>query len=44
MASSEAEREAMTRALALALNGPRGLNPQVGAVILSPAGELIAKR
>ena len=43
MASSEAEREAMTRALALALNGPRGLNPQVGAVILSPAGELIAE-
>ena len=43
MASSEAEREAMTRALALALNGPRGLNPQVGAVILSPAGEVIAE-
>ncbi|HWU27938.1 MAG TPA: riboflavin biosynthesis protein RibD, partial [Microbacterium sp.] len=43
MASSEAEREAMTRALALALNGPRGLNPQVGAVILSAAGEVIAE-
>ncbi|MGN7977124.1 bifunctional diaminohydroxyphosphoribosylaminopyrimidine deaminase/5-amino-6-(5-phosphoribosylamino)uracil reductase RibD [Microbacterium sp. 22195] len=43
MASSEAEREAMTRALALAPNGPRGLNPQVGAVILSPAGEVIAE-
>lgn len=33
----------MTRALALAANGPRGVNPQVGAVILSPAGEIIAE-
>lgn len=43
MAVSAAERDAMRRALALAANGPRGLNPQVGAVILSPAGEVIAE-
>lgn len=43
MATSEAERDAMTRALALAGNGPRGLNPQVGAVILSAAGDVIAE-
>lgn len=43
MASSEAERDAMTRALALALNGPRGLNPQVGAVILSATGDVVAE-
>ncbi|GAA2003547.1 diaminohydroxyphosphoribosylaminopyrimidine deaminase/5-amino-6-(5-phosphoribosylamino)uracil reductase [Microbacterium ulmi] len=33
----------MRRALALAERGPRGVNPQVGAVILSPAGEVIAE-
>ncbi|MBN9178702.1 MAG: bifunctional diaminohydroxyphosphoribosylaminopyrimidine deaminase/5-amino-6-(5-phosphoribosylamino)uracil reductase RibD [Microbacterium sp.] len=33
----------MTRALELARRGPRGLNPQVGAVLLSPAGEIIAE-
>ena len=33
----------MARALKLARNGPRGVNPQVGAVILSPAGEVIAE-
>ncbi|QMU97571.1 bifunctional diaminohydroxyphosphoribosylaminopyrimidine deaminase/5-amino-6-(5-phosphoribosylamino)uracil reductase RibD [Microbacterium esteraromaticum] len=43
MAVTEAERGAMTRALALAANGPRGINPQVGAVILSPAGEVLAE-
>ncbi|MFE6734432.1 bifunctional diaminohydroxyphosphoribosylaminopyrimidine deaminase/5-amino-6-(5-phosphoribosylamino)uracil reductase RibD [Microbacterium sp. NPDC057650] len=43
MTVTEAERDAMSRALALAANGPRGLNPQVGAVILSPAGEIIAE-
>src|SRR5690554_652432 len=42
MAVNEAERDAMARALALAAHGPRGLNPQVGAVILSPAGEILA--
>ncbi|HWS50832.1 MAG TPA: bifunctional diaminohydroxyphosphoribosylaminopyrimidine deaminase/5-amino-6-(5-phosphoribosylamino)uracil reductase RibD, partial [Microbacterium sp.] len=30
-------------ALELAARGPRGVNPQVGAVILSPAGEVIAE-
>ncbi|MFC4140516.1 MULTISPECIES: bifunctional diaminohydroxyphosphoribosylaminopyrimidine deaminase/5-amino-6-(5-phosphoribosylamino)uracil reductase RibD [unclassified Microbacterium] len=43
MTVTEAERDAMSRALALAANGPRGLNPQVGAVILSPAGEVLAE-
>ncbi|WP_313355199.1 bifunctional diaminohydroxyphosphoribosylaminopyrimidine deaminase/5-amino-6-(5-phosphoribosylamino)uracil reductase RibD [Microbacterium sp.] len=43
MAVTEAERDAMHRALALAGMGPRGLNPQVGAVILSPAGDVIAE-
>ena len=37
------ERDAMSRALAIARNGPRGLNPQVGAVILSPDGEILAE-
>lgn len=43
MAVTEAERRAMTHALALAARGPRGANPQVGAVILSPAGDIIAE-
>ncbi|MGK3948319.1 bifunctional diaminohydroxyphosphoribosylaminopyrimidine deaminase/5-amino-6-(5-phosphoribosylamino)uracil reductase RibD [Microbacterium sp. K2] len=43
MAVNEAERRAMTRALELATLGPRGVNPQVGAVILSPEGEIIAE-
>lgn len=38
-----AEREAMRRALLLARNGPRGVNPQVGAVVLSPTGKLLAE-
>jgi len=42
MAVHEVERRAMTRALELAARGPRGANPQVGAVILSPAGEILA--
>jgi len=37
------ERDAMRRALTLARRGPRGVNPQVGAVILSPDGETIAE-
>lgn len=37
------DRRAMTRALDLARRGPRGLNPQVGAVLLSAAGEIIAE-
>ncbi|WP_298860591.1 bifunctional diaminohydroxyphosphoribosylaminopyrimidine deaminase/5-amino-6-(5-phosphoribosylamino)uracil reductase RibD [uncultured Microbacterium sp.] len=43
MASTQAERDAMTRALALAANGPRSTNPQVGAVILSASGEILAE-
>ncbi len=43
MAVTEAERRAMTRAIALAARGPRGINPQVGAVILSPAGDFLAE-
>jgi diaminohydroxyphosphoribosylaminopyrimidine deaminase/5-amino-6-(5-phosphoribosylamino)uracil reductase len=43
MAVNEAERRAMARALELATRGPRGVNPQVGAVILSPEGEIIAE-
>lgn len=38
-----ASERAMRRALTLALAGPRGLNPQVGAVLLSPAGEVLAE-
>jgi diaminohydroxyphosphoribosylaminopyrimidine deaminase/5-amino-6-(5-phosphoribosylamino)uracil reductase len=43
MTVSDTEQDAMTRALALARRGPVGLNPQVGAVILSPGGEVIAE-
>jgi len=43
MAVNEAERHAMTRALELAARGPRGVNPQVGAVILSPDGVTLAE-
>jgi diaminohydroxyphosphoribosylaminopyrimidine deaminase / 5-amino-6-(5-phosphoribosylamino)uracil reductase len=43
MAVNEAERRAMTRALELATLGPRGVNPQVGAVILSPDGDVLAE-
>jgi len=41
--ASTAEHDAMRRALAIALRGPRGINPQVGAVLLSPDGEIIAE-
>ncbi|WP_223626246.1 bifunctional diaminohydroxyphosphoribosylaminopyrimidine deaminase/5-amino-6-(5-phosphoribosylamino)uracil reductase RibD [Microbacterium sp. EST19A] len=43
MAVNGTEREAMTHALELAARGPRGVNPQVGAVILSPDGEVLAE-
>ncbi|MBT2485229.1 MULTISPECIES: bifunctional diaminohydroxyphosphoribosylaminopyrimidine deaminase/5-amino-6-(5-phosphoribosylamino)uracil reductase RibD [unclassified Microbacterium] len=43
MAVNEAERRAMSRALELAARGPRGVNPQVGAVFLSPGGEILAE-
>jgi len=41
--ASAVEIDAMRRALQLARRGPRGLNPQVGAVILSPRGEILAE-
>lgn len=41
--ATAAETDAMRRALRLARNGPRGLNPQVGAVILSPEGAVLAE-
>ena len=37
------ETEAMRRALSLARRGPTGVNPQVGAVILSPTGDVLAE-
>src|SRR6185437_1643188 len=40
---ADVERAAMARALELALLGPRGFNPQVGAVILSPDGRVLAE-
>jgi diaminohydroxyphosphoribosylaminopyrimidine deaminase/5-amino-6-(5-phosphoribosylamino)uracil reductase len=43
MTATAAEHDAMRRALALARRGPRGVNPQVGAVILSPTGETLAE-
>ncbi|WP_435743501.1 bifunctional diaminohydroxyphosphoribosylaminopyrimidine deaminase/5-amino-6-(5-phosphoribosylamino)uracil reductase RibD [Microbacterium sp. PMB16] len=43
MAVNETERQAMSRALELAALGPRGVNPQVGAVLLSPDGEVLAE-
>ena len=43
MTHSENDDTAMRRALELARRGPRGVNPQVGAVIVSPHGEIIAE-
>lgn len=43
MSATAAERRAMGSALAAARRGPRGVNPQVGAVILSPEGEVLAE-
>ena len=43
MTVTDAEQGAMRRALALALNGPRGVNPQVGAVLLSPDGHILSE-
>ncbi|MGW8481687.1 bifunctional diaminohydroxyphosphoribosylaminopyrimidine deaminase/5-amino-6-(5-phosphoribosylamino)uracil reductase RibD [Microbacterium sp. NPDC055903] len=43
MAVTEAESRAMSRAIELAARGPRGVNPQVGAVILSPDGAILAE-
>ena len=43
MSTPPAEHAAMRRALSLSAEGPRGVNPQVGAVILSPAGDVLAE-
>ncbi|WP_372499644.1 bifunctional diaminohydroxyphosphoribosylaminopyrimidine deaminase/5-amino-6-(5-phosphoribosylamino)uracil reductase RibD [Herbiconiux aconitum] len=44
MNASMTENDAMNRALALALRGPRhGVNPQVGCVLLSSEGEVLAE-
>lgn len=44
MVSTELIERAMRRAFALAALGPaRGINPQVGCVLLSPEGEVIAE-
>jgi len=43
MAANAVEDAAMQRAFALALNGPRGVNPQVGAVLLRPDGTTAAE-
>ncbi|GAA3631460.1 bifunctional diaminohydroxyphosphoribosylaminopyrimidine deaminase/5-amino-6-(5-phosphoribosylamino)uracil reductase RibD [Microbacterium awajiense] len=41
--SGEREQAAMRHALNLARRGPRGVNPQVGAVLLTPSGDVIAE-
>lgn len=43
MTGADATTDAMRRALELAVRGPRGVNPQVGAVILSPGGDVLAE-
>lgn len=43
MTSNHAEHAAMARALSIARNGPRGVNPQVGAVIISRSGDVLAE-
>ena len=43
MTVDDATQGAMRRALELALRGPRGVNPQVGAVLLSPSGDVLAE-
>lgn len=43
MTVSDTEQRAMSRALELARRGPVGVNPQVGAVILSPDGDVLAE-
>jgi diaminohydroxyphosphoribosylaminopyrimidine deaminase/5-amino-6-(5-phosphoribosylamino)uracil reductase len=43
MSVNAAECSAMGRALSLARKGPRGVNPQVGAVILAPDGRVLAE-
>jgi len=40
---TQAERDAMTRAFELARRGPLGINPQVGCVLLTPTGDVLAE-
>ena len=40
---TQAERDAMVRAFELARRGPLGINPQVGCVLLTPAGDVLAE-
>lgn len=41
--ATDIEHSAMARAVQLAARGPRGVNPQVGAVVLSASGECLAE-
>ena len=41
--ATQSELDAMARALKIAPRGPRGVNPQVGAVLLSASGEQLAE-
>lgn len=43
MSATPAELDAMRRTFALARNGPRGLTPQVGAVLLGPDGQVLSE-
>lgn len=44
MSFNEQQEHAMRRALELALNGPiKGVNPRVGAVLITPTGEIVAE-
>ncbi|MEN2738097.1 bifunctional diaminohydroxyphosphoribosylaminopyrimidine deaminase/5-amino-6-(5-phosphoribosylamino)uracil reductase RibD [Microbacterium sp. X-17] len=43
MTATAVELAAMMRALEIATHGPAGLNPQVGAVLLSPDGDVLAE-
>ncbi|MBZ4487030.1 bifunctional diaminohydroxyphosphoribosylaminopyrimidine deaminase/5-amino-6-(5-phosphoribosylamino)uracil reductase RibD [Microbacterium sp. cx-55] len=43
MTVSDTERRAMAHALEIARRGPTGVNPQVGAVILGPDGDVLAE-
>ncbi|MDF2554645.1 MAG: riboflavin biosynthesis protein RibD [Microbacterium sp.] len=43
MTVSDTERRAMARALDLARRGPVGVNPQVGALLLSPDGDILSE-
>lgn len=42
-AGGDHDRDLMRRAIELARRGPRGVNPQVGAVIVAPDGRILAE-